>query len=150
MVKQRSHDGLCCACCHTDVDLRVPQARGGHHLRTHVDTTTGAEVRLVWCAECVKDDPLLEALVDNDNAPDGDPAAAEAMWALHEQIHARVLEREGNMHRDGAYGWKQEDVDFVLASAVREVFHVKRDCRLRTHTFRGPGRAWGVRAKVKS
>lgn len=169
MVKLTSHDGLACAHCHTFVDLRVPVARGGHHIRTHVDSATGAEVRLAWCAACVETDPLLHALVENDNAPDSDAGAAEVMWAIHEQIHKRVCDREGDLMRATmslasarlpvlsalamAVGADANDlgddaVRSVQASALREVFRVKRDCRLPTHTFRGPGRAWGIRAKV--
>lgn len=158
-----------CACCGTWVNL-LHGARGGHHARTHVDTDTGAEVRLVWCARCVDNDldPLLIALVDNDNAPEDDQAAAARMWDLHAQIHKRVAQKAVENRRDAftalgskfgilAMAMAAPDAEFTplslpalsaQAADLRATFYVGKNCWMRTHTFRGEGIAWGMRAKV--
>ena len=164
-----------CANCHGWVSLLGGGTGAGWHARTHADADSGAEVRLVWCAGCVAAvasdapdaDPLFVELVENDNAPDGDPVAAARMWALHEQIHRRVIEREARIMETamgtavktttalaamiglGATSIGESMLADEQAKALRAVFFVPKDCRLRAHTFRGAGVAWGVRARCE-
>lgn len=135
-----------CAFCGDTVGVRDR----GAHTQTHVDPDTGAAVRLAWHAKCVDRDPLLVALAEADALPEGDIGGAAEVWAVHEQIHARVVRlATENPFAPMVGTMKAPNRPPESASAaLRASFFVSRDSRDRRFTFRGTGRAWGIRARV--
>lgn len=67
------------------------KATAYEHLMVQPD---GPRVRLLWHLACVASDPILEAMVDNENAPDGDAHADARAAALYAELVARLAALE--------------------------------------------------------
>lgn len=165
MYAASTHHKQACAACLAEVDLRDAAQKANGHTRTHVDGETGAEVRIVWCPACIGDDVLSQLLAD-DALPDDHPEAGATVWSLHERLHARAIElaraeRWRIREMVTAYAGSVADLHMAAGpaldsdgnhvedfSVLRAVLHVRKDCTLRAHTFRGPGRLWGLPAQV--